>query len=73
MMLEMIVTIYFLCTPPVLDSSCLCLKGCLKSSFLLPSHVTATSVLPKPSGLTSIVYYGQGIRHAPTPYTMINI
>ena len=39
--------------------------GCLKSSILLSAPSTKMPLLPKPSGLTSIVYYSQGIRHAP--------
>ena len=39
--------------------------GCQSPSFLPPAHSTAMSKLPEPSGLTSIVYYGQDIRCAP--------
>ena len=37
-------------------------QGCLSSSFLRPIHSTPMPMLPKPSGLTLIVYYIQGIR-----------
>ena len=43
----------------------LLLFGRLKTSFLLPTCATEMTMLPEPSGLTSLIYYRQGIRCAP--------
>ena len=45
---------FFSCPSPVW-------LGCLNISFLPPDSSTSMPMLPKPSGLTSLVYYCQGV------------